>query len=156
MLVLAAIVVAALVGFFPHLRHFIWIGMFWGIVTVSVIVVVGAVINILSVMFSMYIGYRPTIVESRDAAGAPAGMPGEVLPFQPPSGDGEAVAPSNRLADAMVELRRAECALCNLASSEAFQAFGDRQKHQCYQALEDVQAMIQEMSKDAVHEQVAS
>jgi uncharacterized membrane protein len=152
-LISAVVVVAALVGFFPHLRHFIWLGVFWGIVAVLAIAVVSVVINILSVMFSMYTGYRPTI---EDAASASSGMPGEVLRFGWASGDGEPQAPSNRLAEAMVELRGAECAPFNLAGSGAFQEFRDKQKHQCYQALEEVQTLIQEVSKDTVHEEVAS
>ena len=126
---------------------------FWGIVAASAIAVVSVVINILSVMFSMYTGYRPTI---EAAASASSGMRGEVLRFGWTIGDGEPQAPSNRLAEAMVELRCAECALFNLAGSGAFQEFRDKQKHQCYQALEEVQALIQEVSKDTVHEEVAS
>ena len=155
-LISAAVVVAALVEFFPHLRHlrhFIWLGVFLGIVAASAIAVVSVVINILSVMFSMYTGYRPTI---EAAASASSGMRGEVLRFGWTIGDGEPQAPSNRLAEAMVELRCAECALFNLAGSGAFQEFRDKQKHQCYQALEEVQALIQEVSKDTVHEEVAS
>jgi hypothetical protein len=152
-LISAAVVVASLVGFFPHLRHLIWLGVFWGIVAVSAIAVVSVVINILSVMFSMYTGYRPTI---EDAASVSSSMPGEVLSFARSGGAGEPPMPSNQFAGAMVDLRRAECALSNLASSSAFQAFGDKQKHHCYQALEDVQALIQEVSKDTVQEKVAS
>src|ERR1700741_5380053 len=85
-LVAAAVVVAALFAFLPPARHFIWLGIFWGIVTVSVIAVVSVIVNIVSVMFSMYNGYSPT-----DEAERPAEAPREALRFFPSDAPGDLI-----------------------------------------------------------------
>ena len=80
-----AVVVAALFTFLPTLRHFIWLGIFWGIAAVSVIAVVGVIVNIGSVMVSMYTGYSSEPEKSETVKEMPgklvhfsrAGLPGE-------------------------------------------------------------------------------
>lgn len=110
---LGAAVIAALFAFVPELRQFIWLGIFWGIVAVSVVTVVGVIVNILSVMVSMYTGYpstkEPDTVERRAsppvASCAVKPTTGEVLQFSGARATGGGVV-EERL-DAIGELYRA-------------------------------------------------
>jgi hypothetical protein len=166
---LGAAVVAALFAFLPAFRHVIWLGIFWGIVAVSVIAVVGVIVNIVSVMFSMYTGYSST--EQSDKVESLASTPartGEipavpcavkattdnVLPFSLGAATGEEVF-EQRL-DAIGQLYRVERALSNLQSSRVFQAFSDTQKYEYFQVLGDVRSLIREISKQGVESTVAS
>jgi hypothetical protein len=166
---LGAAVVAALFAFQPALRHVIWLGIFWGIVAVSVIAVVGVIVNIVSVMFSMYTGYSSA--EQTDKAerrASPPAWTGEtpvtpyavkattdnVLPFAL-AGAAEEEVLEQRL-DAIGQLYRAERALLNLQGSRVFQAFSDTQKYEYYQVLGDVRSLIREISKENVESKVAS
>ena len=158
---LGAAVVAALFAFLPALRHVIWLGIFWGIVAVSVIAVVGVIGNIVSVMFSMYTGYSSA--EQTDKVERRASPPvapcavkattDNVLPFSLAAATGEEV--EQRL-DAIGQLYRVERALSNLQSSRVFQAFSDTQKYEYYQVLGDVSSLIREISKQSVESKVAS
>jgi hypothetical protein len=162
---LGAAVVAALFAFLSALRHVVWLGIFWGIVAVSV----SAIVNIVSVMFSMYTGYSST--EQSDKVETLASTPartGEtpvapcavkattdnVLPFSGAAATGEEVF-EQRL-DAIGQLYRVERALSNLQSSRVFQAFSDTQKYEYYQVLGDVRSLMREISKQGVESKVAS
>lgn len=166
---LGAAVVAALFAFLPALRQVIWLGVFWGIVTVSAIAVVGVIVNMVSVMFSMYTGYssaeQTDKVERRTSQPARTGetpvapyavkaTTDKVLPFSPAGATGEE-ALEQRL-DAIGQLYRVERALSNLHSSRVFQAFSDTQKYEYYQVLGDVRSLIREISKESVETKVAS
>ena len=159
---LGAAVVAALFAFLPALRHVIWLGLFWGIVAVSVIAVLGVIVNIVSVMFSMYTGYssaeQTDKVERRAsppvAPGAVKATTDNVLPFSLAAATGEEVV-EQRL-DAIGQLYRVERALSNLQSSRVFQAFSDTQKYEYYQVLGDIRSLIREISKQSVESKVAS
>ena len=163
----AAVVLAALFAFLPALRHSIGLGIFWGIVAVSLIAVVGVTVNIVSAMFSMYNGYSnpggPEKVENPASSpawtrGTPVppyqGKAARVLQF---SGSGVTGEQSfeERL-DAICELYRVERALSDLQSSRVFLAFRDTQKYQYYQVLDDVRTLIREVSKESVESKVAS
>jgi hypothetical protein len=147
------VVLAVLIAFPPHLRYVVWTGIVWVILAVSVIVVVGVAVNILSVIWSMYSGYRPAAEEPVATSARP---PGELLPFAQPNRDSEPAVRVNRAEDVLVELCRAERALSNLESSFGFQALTEKQKHHYSQALGEVHALIQEVSKESSHEKVAS
>jgi hypothetical protein len=166
---LGAAVVAALFAFLPALRHAIWLGIFWGIVAVSVIAVVGVVGNIVSVMFSTYTGYSSTEQSEKvERRASPLARTGEttvapcavkattdnVLPFSLAAATGEEVL-EQRL-DSIGQLYRVERALSNLQSSRVFQAFSDTQKYEYYQVLGDVRSLIREISKQNVESKVAS
>jgi hypothetical protein len=151
----AAVILAMLFGFLPHLRHFIWTGIVWGIFAVSAIVVVGVAVNILTVMFSMYIGYRPESEELRAEAKVPAGAPRGALRLARSRADNQSVSPANRLEEALAELRRAEYTLSSMESSDLFQAFTDHQKRQYRQALREVRILIWEVSKETANEKLA-
>jgi hypothetical protein len=166
---LGAAVVAALFAFLPGLRHVLWLGIFWGIVAVSVIAVVGVVGNIVSVMFSMYTGYSSTKQSDKvERRASPPARTGEmtvapcavkattdnVLPFSLAAATGEEVL-EQRL-DSIGQLYRVERALSNLQSSRVFQAFSDTQKYEYYQVLGDVRSLIREISKQNVESKVAS
>ena len=166
---LGAAVVAALFVFLPAQRHVIWLGIFWGIVAVSVIAVLGVIANIVSVMFSMYTGYssaeQADKVESRacppartsETPVAPCAVKAttdNVLPFSLAGATGEEVL-EQRL-DSIGQLYRVERALSNLQSSRVFQAFSDTQKYEYYQVLGDVRSLIREISKENVELKVAS
>jgi hypothetical protein len=166
---LGAAVVAALCAFLPTVRHLLWLGIFWGIMAVSVIAVVGVIVNIVSVMFSMYTGYssaeQTDKVERRVFPPARTGetpvalcavkaTTDNVLPFSLAAATGEEVV-EQRL-DAIGQLYRAERALSNLQSSRVFQAFSDSQKYEYFQVLGDVRSLIREISKQSVESKVAS
>ena len=165
---LGAAVVAALFAFLPALHHVIWLGIFWGIVAVSVIAVVGVIANIVSVMLSMYTGYSSAEQTDKvERRASPPARTGEtpvapcavkattdnVLPFSLAAATGEEV--EQRL-DAIGQLYRAERALANLQSSRVFQAFSDTQKYEYFQVLGDVRSLIREISKQNVESKVAS
>jgi hypothetical protein len=154
--ILAAVILAVLFGFLPNLRHFIWTGIVWGIFAVSAIVVVGVAINILTVILSMYIGYRPEGEELRAEAKAPAGTPRGALRLARSRADNQSVSPANRLEEALAELRGAEYTLSSLESGDLFQAFTDQQKRQYHQALREVRILIWEVSKETANEKLAS
>ena len=137
----AAIVIAALFAFLPPARHFIWLAAFWGIVTVSVIAIVGAIVNILSVMFSMYNGYSPT-----KEADKPAEAPRETLPFPRADAAGDLIL-QQRLDD-LSQLHRTERALSSLEGSHLFSALSDVQKREYHQVLADVRSRIREVSME--------
>jgi hypothetical protein len=166
---LGAALVAALFAFLPTVRHLLWLGIFWGIVAVSVIAVVGVIVNIVSVMFSMYTGYssaeQTDKLERRASTPARTGetpvalcavkaTTDNVLPFSLAAAIGEEVV-EQRL-DAIGQLYRAERALSNLQSSRVFQAFSDSQKYEYFQVLGDVRSLIREISKQSVESKVAS
>ena len=148
-LVAGAAVVAALFAFLPPARHFIWLFIFWGIVTVSVIAVVGVIVNIASVMVSMYNGYSPT-----DEAKKPAEPPRETLPFPRAEAAGDLIL-QQRLDD-LSQLHRTERALSSLEGSHVFVALSEFQKREYHQVLADVRSRIREMSKETSSTQVAS
>ncbi len=151
-----AIVLAALGGFFQNVRQVIWSGLLWGIFAASVILVVGVAGNILWAMWSTYVGYRPAPEEPEQAASVPTSTPGEVLPFAQPSRDGEPVRHATSAEDVLLELCRAERALSNLEGSLGVQGFTEKQKSRYRQALKDVHALVQEVSKESSREKVAS
>src|SRR4029077_2913166 len=166
---LGAAIVAALFAFLPTIRHLLWLGIFWGIMAVSVIAVVGVIGNIVSVMFSMYTGYSsaeqtdkverrvfppPPTGETPVALGAVKATTDNVLPFSLAAATGEEVV-EQRL-DAIGQLYRAERALSNLQSSRVFQAFSDSQKYEYFQVLGDVRSLIRDISKQSVESKVAS
>ena len=166
---LGAAVVAALFAFLPAFRHVIWLGIFWGIVAVSVIAVVGVIVNIVSVMFSMYTGYSSaeqsdkveTLASTPARTGETPAVPcavkattDNVLPFSLAAATGEEVF-EQRL-DAIGQLYRVERALSNLQSSRVFHAFSDTQKYEYYQVLGDVRSLMREISKQGVESKVAS
>jgi len=142
-----AVVAAALLAFLPTLRHFIWLGIFWGVIAVSVIAVVGVVVNIGSVMVSMYTGYSNEPEKSKE-------MPGELVQFSRAgvSGEGQVEQRLNTIG----ELYRAERALSNLQRSSVFQAFSDMQKEQYDQVLGDVRSLIREIAKESFESKMAS
>lgn len=142
-----AVVAAALFAFLPTLRHFIWLGIFWGVIAVSVIAVVGVLVNIGSVMVSMYTGYSNEPEKSKE-------MPGELVQFSRAgvSGEGQVEQRLNTIG----ELYRAERALSNLQSSGVFQAFSDMQKEQYDQVLGDVRSLIREIAKESFESKMAS
>jgi hypothetical protein len=162
-----AVVLAALFAFLPTLRHSIWLGIFWGIVAVSLIAVVGVGVNIVSAMFSMYNGYSSTRgAEKVERRAAPAAWTG-ATPVAPYAGKARQVLQFSRPGvtseqgleerlDAICELYRVERALSNLQSSRVFLAFGDTQKYQYYQVLDHVRSLIREASKESVESKVAS
>jgi hypothetical protein len=154
---------------FPALRHVIWLGIFWGIVAVSVIAVPGVIVNIVSVMFSMCTGYSSAEQTDRvERRVSPPAWTGETpvapypvkattdngLPFCLAGATGEEVL-EQRL-DAIGQLYRVERALSNLQSSRVFQAFSDTQKYEYYQVLGDFRSLIREISKENVESKVAS
>jgi hypothetical protein len=162
-----AVVVAALFAFLPALRHSTGLGIFWGIVAVSLIAVVGVGVNIVSAMFSMYKGYSNTGgPEKVERLTSPAAWTGgtpvppyeekgaQVLQFSRSGVTGEQGL-EERL-DAISELYRVERALSNLQSSRVFLAFRDTQKYQYYQVLDDVRSLIREASKESAESKVAS
>jgi len=142
-----AVVAAALFAFLPTLRHFIWLGIFWGVIAVSVIAVVGVLVNIGSVMVSMYTGYSNEPEKSKE-------MPGELVQFSRAgvSGEGQVEQRLNTIG----ALYRAERALSNLQSSGVFQAFSDMQKEQYDQVLGDVRSLIREIAKESFESKMAS
>ena len=164
-----AVVLAALFAFLPVLRHSIWLGIFWGIVGVSVIALLGVTANIVSVIFSMCNGYTSTEEfdkrERRASPRVPTGetpvprsavnpAPLQVLQFSRSDETGELVV-EERL-DAISQLYHVERALSNLQSSRVFLIFSDTQKHQYYQVLGDVRSLIREISRKSVESKVAS
>lgn len=156
-IVLMVAVLATLFGFVPHLRHFIWPGMAWAILAMSLALVLGLGLNILFAVSSMYLGYRPRTGAPEAAANAPTGMPEGVLRFEwRVSKDSDPAVQANRLEESLAELCLAECALSNLVGSDAFQAFTDKRKHECYQAVGQVQSLIQEISTEISPKRVAS
>ena len=142
-----AVVAAALFAFLPTLRHFIWLGIFWGVIAVSVVAVAGVLVNIGSVMVSMYTGYSNEPEKSKE-------MPGELMQFSRAgvSGEGQVEQRLNTIG----ELYRAERALSNLQSSGVFQAFSDMQKEQYDQVLGDVRSLIREIAKESFESKMAS
>lgn len=148
-LVPAAVVVAALFAFLPPARHFIWLFIFWAIVAVAVIAIVGVVINITSVMVSMYNGYSPT-----HEAEKPAEAPREALPFPRAEAAGDLIL-QQRLDD-LSQLHRTERALSSLEGSHIFAALSDFQKREYHQVLADVRSRIREMSKETSTTKLAS
>ena len=134
-------VVAALFAFLPPAHHFIWLGIFWGIVTVSLIAIVGVIVNIVSVMFSMYNGYSPT-----DEAERPAEAPREALRFPRTEAAGDMIL-QQRLDD-LSQLHPTERALSSLEGSHVFVALSDMQKREYHRVLANVRARISEMSRE--------
>jgi hypothetical protein len=72
---------------FPQLAGTLWRTTFWGIVGISVVVVGGVAINIVSVLASMYFGYRPQH----------EGGPSRVLPFPSSQTVDRRPMPANRI-----------------------------------------------------------
>ena len=148
-LVAGAMVVAAVSAFLPPARHFIWLFIFWGIVAVAVIAIVSVIVNIASVMVSMYTGYSPN-----NEAAKPAEAPREALPFLRPETAGDLIL-QQRLDD-LSQLHRTERALSSLEGSHIFVALSDFQKREFHQVLADVRARIREMAKETSTTKVAS
>jgi hypothetical protein len=145
-----AVVAAALFAFLPTLRHFIWLGIFWGVIAVSVIAVAGVLVNIGSVMVSMYTGYSNESEKSETVKESP----GELVQFSRAgvTGQGQVEQRLNTIG----ELYRAERALSNLQSSSVFQAFSDMQKEQYDQVLGDVRSLIREIAKESFESKMTS
>ena len=95
----AAVVVAVLLASSLHLRHIIWTGIVWAVLAVSIVVVVGVAINILSVLWSMYCGYEPT-AEEREGMSPRTEAPSAVVPFAYPSGNSDSGEAHTRIREA--------------------------------------------------------
>jgi hypothetical protein len=144
------VVVATLFTFLPTLRHFIWLGIFWAIIAAAVIAVVGVIVNIGSVMVSMYTGYSNEPEQSETVRE----IPGELVQFSRAglTGEGQVEERLNTIG----QLYRAERALSNLQSSDVFQGLSDTQKRHYDQVLGDVRSLIREVSKESFASKVAS
>jgi hypothetical protein len=150
----AVVAVTVLLAFLPHLRSFVWPGIAWVLLVVSAIVVLGVVVNILVVVLSMYIGYRPANEELDGTRNGATGVQGEVVPFDGWSHVGS--EPTSPWADALNNLRSAEYALSKLEGNVVFRSLTDAQKSQYYQVLGEMQTLIREISDETSQEKVAS
>jgi len=149
-----SLMITALGGLVPQVRHVAWSGLLWGIFALAVLLVLGVAGNIVWSMWLMYRGYRVPDVKTQPSQ-AGSELSATVLPFAPSGKESEIVARADA-EDVLLELCRVECRLSNLETSIGFQAFTEEQKTRYSRALAELHGLVRVVSQADTHDKVAS
>jgi hypothetical protein len=132
-----------------------WSMIGWSLLGATGIVVLAAVGQMLYVIVSVERGYRANApVGGQTSAKAqprvlPQGLPVATRIAMPK-------AHSAQFDEAVADLRAAQYLLSKVQSSGAFPEFSEPQKRECDHALEEVRALLREVSRDTVVQRFAS